>query len=362
MIVIFGGYGTFGAHAARALAAAGLAVRIAGRDGAAAERFAAGLSGSGHEGIAADADDAPSCARALAGARVAVHCAGPFAARSLALPEACLAAGVHHVDLADDRRWFQRLATLDGCFRARGLAAVAGASSLPGISGALAIAAARQLPAVERARVILFIGNRNPKGEAAVRAARGQLGQPFRAPQGDLRGLHGREAVRLPSPFGRRAVYDWESPELDLFPSLLSLRGTVSVRVKVGFEAPLATPALAALARLGPRRGGAILGALTPLFRRLSFFGHSGGCVQVDLWSREGAQAVEALGGAEDGQRMAALPAAFVAADLASGTVSSRGLTTAYEALGADGLLRRLAAAGYERVSAGPHQPIWSTA
>jgi len=359
MIVIFGGYGTFGAHAAGALAAQGLTVRIAGRDGAAAERFAAGLSGSGHQGIAADADDGPSCARALAGARVAIHCAGPFAARSLALPDACLAAGVHHVDLADDRQWFRRLAPLDAPFRARGLAAVAGASSLPGISGALAIAAARRLPAVERARVTLFIGNRSPKGKAAVRAARGQLGQPFRAPQGDLRGLHGREAVRLPSPFGRRAVYDWESPELDLFPPLL---GAGAVRVMVGFEAPLATPALAALARLGPRRGGAILAALTPLFRRLSFFGHSGGFVQVDLWSPEGAQAVEALGGATDGQRMAALPAALVAADLASGTVTSRGLMTAYEALGADGLLRRLSAAGYERVSAGPHHPIWSTA
>ena len=353
MIVVFGGYGIFGAHAARALAASGLPVRIAGRDGPAAERFAASLAGSGHEGIAADADDAISCARALAGARVAVHCAGPFAARSLALPEACLAAGVHHVDLADDRRWFQRLATLDGRFRARGLAAVAGASSLPGISGALAIAAAQRLPAVERARVTLFIGNRNPKGEAAVRAARGQLGQPFVAPQGELRGLHGREVVQLPSPFGRRAVYDWESPELDLFPPLL---GAGAVRVKVGFEAPLASLALAALARLGPRLGGPLLAGLTPLARRLSFFGHSGGCVQVELWAPGGghsAPAVEALGGAEDGQRMAALPAAFVAADLASGATGLRGLKTAYEALGADDLLERLTAAGYERISAG---------
>jgi hypothetical protein len=354
MIVVFGGYGTFGAHAARALAAAGLAVRIAGRDGPSAERFAAGLAGSGHEGIAADVDDAPSCARALAGARVAVHCAGPFAARSLALPEACLAAGVHHVDLADDRQWFRRLATLDGRFRERGLAAVAGASSLPGISGALAIAAARRLPAVERARVTLFIGNRNPKGEAAIGAARRQLGRPFPTPQGELRGLYGREVVRLPSPFGWRAVYDWESPELDLFPPLLGAR---AVRVKVGFEAPLATLALAGLARLGPRLGGPLLAGLTPLARRLSFFGHSGGCVQVELWAPGGgrsAPAVEALGGAENGQRMAALPAAFVAADLASGAIGPRGLTTAYEALGADGLLNRLAAAGYERISAGP--------
>ncbi|MFL6264192.1 MAG: saccharopine dehydrogenase NADP-binding domain-containing protein [Thermoanaerobaculia bacterium] len=348
MIVIFGGYGTFGAHVARTLAAEGLPVRIAGRDGERAARFAGGL-GPGHEGVAADANDAGSCARALAGARAAVHCAGPFSAMSLALPEACLAAGAHYVDIADDRGWLRRLAALDGRFRERGLAAVAGASSLPGISGALASIAARKLPAVERARVTLFIGNRNPKGEAAVRAAAGQLGLPFPAPQGTLRGFHGREVVDLPPPFGRRAVYDWESPELDLFPALLGAR---SVRVKVGFETRLATLSFAGLARLGPRLGRLLLAGLTPLARRLSFFGHSGGYVQVELWAPGGTRATAALGAASGAQRMAALPAAFAARDLYAGSAGRRGFATAYETLGAEALIGRLTAAGYELVSA----------
>ena len=348
MIVVFGGYGTFGAHVARALAAVGLPVRIAGWDRERASRFATGL-GPGHESVAADANDAGSCARALAGAHVAVHCAGPFSAMSLALPEACLTAGAHFVDIADDRGWFRRLAALDSRFRERGLTAVAGASSLPGISGALARIAARKLPAVEQARITLFIGNRNPKGDAAVRAAAGQLGLPFPAPQGILRGFHGREIVDLPPPFGRRAVYDWESPELDLFPALLGVR---SVRVKVGFEARLATLSFAGLARLGPRLGRTLLAGMTPLARRLSFFGHSGGHVQVDLWAPGGTRATAALGAASDGQRMAALPAAFVAQALGSGSCNPRGFATAYEALGADALIERLAAAGYELVSA----------
>jgi len=348
MIVVFGGYGTFGAHVSRTLAAEGLPVRIAGRDGEQAARFAGGL-GPGHEGVTADANDAGSCARALEGARVAVHCAGPFSATSLALPEACLAAGAHYVDIADDRGWLQRLAALDGRFRERGLAAVGGASSLPGISGALAQLAARELPDVERARITLFIGNRNPKGDAAVRAAAGQLGLPFPAPQGTLRGFHGREIVGLPPPFGRRAVYDWESPELDLFPILLGAR---SVRVKVGFEARLATLSFAGLARLGPRFGRLLLAGMTPLARRLSSFGHSGGYVQVELWAPGGARAGVALGSESGGQRMAVLPAAFVARDLYAGSASRRGFATAYEMLGADALIGRLAAAGYELVNA----------
>jgi NAD(P)-dependent dehydrogenase (short-subunit alcohol dehydrogenase family) len=343
-VTVFGGYGVFGTHVARALAAAGLPVRIAGRDAARAARAATEL-GPGHEGIAADLRDPASCARALDGARVAVCCAGPFSALPLVLPEACLAAGMHYVDIADDRAWLARLRGLGDHFRDRGLTAAGGCSSLPGISGALALLAAERLPAVERARVTLFIGNRNPKGEAAVLSAAAQLGRPFSTPQGPLVGLQDGETVTLPPPFGRRTVLDFESPELDLFPELL---GVTAVRVKVGFESRLATTSMALLSHLGPHRGTAATRVIAPLARLLSRSGHSGGFVQVELWSPDGITAVASLGGAHDGQRMAALPAAYVAQSLweKENTVT-RGTITAWEALGAHPLLDRLTAAGY---------------
>lgn len=340
--VVFGGYGVFGTHVARALAASGVRLRIAGRDAARAAAFASGL-GDGHEGVAADVQDPASCARALEGMRVAVNCAGPFSTMSLALPEACLAAGVHSVDLADDRGWFARLRGLDGRFRERGLTAACGCSTLPGISGALALAVAERLPEVRRARITLFIGNRNPKGEAAVASAAAQLGRPFQAPQGTLTGFRGREVVALPPPFGARAVYDFDSPELDLFPELI---GTREVRVKVGFESRFATATFAALSHLGPDAGLRLARASAPLARRLSGFGHSGGYVLVELFA-DGAYAAASMGAPEEGQRMAALPAAFVAQGLLDGTVTARGTVTAYEALGARELLERLVAAGF---------------
>jgi hypothetical protein len=346
MIAVFGGYGTFGAHASRALAATGRPLRVAGRDGERAQAFADAL-GDRHEGIAADASDPTSCARALAGVRVAVSCAGPFSALGTALPESCLTAGVHYVDIADDRAWHAQLRSWDRRFRERGLTAAVGCSSLPGISGALAVLAAKRLRAVEKGRITLLIGNRNPKGEAAVRSAAAQLGKIFPAPQGLLRGLAGREIVDLPPPFGARAVQDLESPELDLFPILLGAR---EVRVKVGFELRLAHNSIAALARLGPRLGGHLLRAFTPLARGLSRFGHSGGFVKVELWSADGEAASLALGGARDGQRMAALPAAFVARDLYEGSLASRGVVTAWEALGAESLIDQLVKAGYTLV------------
>ncbi|HSN88839.1 MAG TPA: hypothetical protein VL025_18890, partial [Thermoanaerobaculia bacterium] len=139
-------------------------------------------------------------------------------------------------------------------------------------------------------------------------------------------------------------VYDWNSPELDLFPALLGAR---EVRVKVGFESRLATSAFATLARLGPRLGSRLVPPLAALGRGLSRFGRSGGFVQVELFAPDGALATASLGGAEDGQRMAALPAAFVASGLLDGTVTARGVVTAYEALGAQKLIDALEAEGY---------------
>src|SRR5262249_4487876 len=138
-------------------------------------------------------------------------------------------------------------------FAARGLAAVYGCSSLPGISGALALVASEGVTsAVQRVRVTLFIGNANPKGTAAVGSLLAGLRRPIAAPQGTLLGFHDREVVPLPTPFGRRGVFNFEALEYDLLPALLA---TSAVTVKVGFELRLATYGFALLARLGCGHG-----------------------------------------------------------------------------------------------------------
>jgi hypothetical protein len=75
--------------------------------------------------------------------------------------------------------------------------------------------------------------------------------------------------------------------------------------------------------------------------------------VKVELWAPGGATASAAIGGAQDGQRMAALPATFVALGLYEGSVASRGVVTAWEALGAEVLIERLIEAGYGLAESG---------
>jgi hypothetical protein len=331
-LLVYGGYGTFGSLVAAELSARGATVTIAGRDAARAQAAGAKLGGTG---IAADVSSPDS--QLLRSHAVVVNCAGPFS--STALAEACLAAGIPHVDLADDRAYVAAVRALDERFRARRLAAAVGCSSLPALSGALALAAAGPRRPT-RVRATLFIGNRNPKGAAAIRSAVGVIGRPVAAPQGTLRGFSDGECVKLPHPFGARKVYTFDSPEYDLFPPLLGAR---EVTVKVGFESRLATGSFALLARLGGNFGDRTAALFTAL-GRLSSRGNPGGAILVELGFADGTHAEASLVSPE-GQRMAALPCALAALRLAAPDAPP-GVHTAYELLGARPLLSALEAAG----------------
>lgn len=346
-VVVFGGYGVFGSRVARELAGMGHPVTVAGRDRDRAEKEAAAL-GPGHRAVAADVTDPASCRAALAGHTVAVSCAGPFSVGSEALLQECLAGRCHYVDIAEDRGHAARVRALGRRLEEAGLTAAYGCSSLPGLSGALALLAREGGAGPPSwARAVLFIGNRNPKGRAAVRAAVGVLGRAIRAPQGTLRGFAGRELVALPPPFGRRAVYDFDGMEYDLFPELLGVAG---VTVKVGFESPMATRAFATLARLSSGYGDAAARVMSGLGRLTRGMGHAGAVVLVDLaWADGSARRASLFGD----RRMAALPAALAAEALASDDRAPRGAKTAYELLGHRKLLQAIAACGYAAVLGG---------
>jgi hypothetical protein len=344
-VLVVGGYGVFGTQVCRGLAERGVPVTVAGRDGARAEAFARTL-GPGCRGQGMDADDLASCRAALDGHDVAVGCAGPFRRDSAALLQACLEARCHYADISDDRYHAALVRSHDRRCRARGLVAAPGCSSLPGISGALALLAGEGTTSpVRRVRVTLFVGNHNPKGEATVQSVLTGLGQPIAAPQGVIYGFRDREVVPLPPPYGRRPVFNFASPDYDLLPSLL---GTHSVSVKLGFELSAATYGFALLAVLrlgyGPRTA-RLLQLPAGLLGR---FGSSGGAVMAELFLADGTQRRAALLAGQEGQRMAALPCVLAAQALHEGRFPGPGVMTAYELLGARPLVEALTAAGFE--------------
>jgi hypothetical protein len=324
---------------AREVASEGLAVTVAGRDQRQAEKLAR-ILGPACSALAADVSDAAACRRALRGQAVAVNCAGSLDRLGPGLLDACLAAGCHYADIAVERANLAQVRSRSEEFRRRGLVAAYGCSSLPAVSGALALLAheGRQDPP-ERARVTLFIGNDNPKGPAAVRSFLDILGKEIAAPQGTLWGFRQGEVVTLPAPFGRRRVYNFDSPEYDLFPSLL---GVKAVAVKVGFELRLATYAFALLARIGFRPGARSASLISWGGGALRWLGCSGGAVMAELFYADGLISRASLLARRDGQRMAILPCALVTRELTRSQSHPVGSLTAYELLGAQQLLHEM--------------------
>ncbi len=334
-VFIAGGYGVFGSQIAQELARDGHPLTIAGRDGSKAAKFAAACGGDAR-GVPLDIRNKADCRKAFAGHAVVVHCAGPFAERDTTVLESCLESRCHYVDIADDRRYVAKVRGFDDRFQQAGLAAAYGCSSLPGISGALASRLRDQSPEPPaRIRVTLFIGNKNAKGEAAVRSVFRNLEKDIRAPQGTIRAFGDPETVSLPAPWGRRSVLNFESPEYDLFPEQF---GAEAVSVKLGFELRMVHRGLALLARLPESWRWALLKPLVRTGNALRFLGSSGGAVKVEFFYKDGSVREETLFAPEKGQRMAILPAVFVVRKLLSEGVKTAGAKTSYEILGAEGL------------------------
>jgi NAD(P)-dependent dehydrogenase (short-subunit alcohol dehydrogenase family) len=349
-IAVLGGYGVFGSRVSAELARRGHRVIVAGRDVSRAFAQAQALGGGSPEAARVDVTDFESCRRVVRGAAVVAVCAGPFSALGLAAARAALAEGAHYVDIADDREYIRALRALDADFARARRCAVFGCSSLPAVSSALALTLIDAGPRPARARVTLFIGSANPKGEAAVRALIERLGRPVTTARGEQRGFGRPETVPLPAPFGPRKAYTFDGPEHDLFPSLL---GIADIDVRVGFEWEAVNAGLAVMARTGLGWGRRTAALFTRLAELAPAVGTSGGAVMVELFWPDGRREARALVAADEGQRMGALPCAAVAHALATGApVAVAGVRAPTEVLPAPALLAELQSTGLRIVEA----------
>jgi hypothetical protein len=322
----------------------GVPLTIAGRDCERATAFAREL-GANCQGIAADVTDSDSCGRALAGHRVAVHCAGPFRESDVALLDACVAAKCHYIDIADDRGYVREVRGRKDQFRQRQRSAIYGASSMPGISQALCRLLCVRFGKPRRIRVSLFIGNRNPKGLASLASCVRGLGRPISTPTGPVTGSRDRVEISLPEPFGRRATYNFSTPDFDLLPDEF---GVDQVEVKVGFESRLGSRLLALLARIGSGYGRRTARFLRALAWPMQWLGSSGGAVSAEFFLADGRTTQAALVARERGQRMAALPTALAAQALLREESPTPGAGTVSDLLGHDRFLAQIQEAGFE--------------
>jgi short subunit dehydrogenase-like uncharacterized protein len=143
VLVIYGATGYTGRLVVAEALARGLRPTLAGRSTEAVRALA---ESHGLPWRVARIDDPAGLRRAIGGAAAVLHCAGPFAHTWRAMSDACLAGGVHYLDITGEIAVFEGLARRDADARAAGVMLLPGAGFDVVPSDCLAAHLARRLP------------------------------------------------------------------------------------------------------------------------------------------------------------------------------------------------------------------------
>lgn len=220
-VAIIGGYGNFGAHVARSLASdPAIQLIIAGRSLARAEAFASALDAANP--AEAGTYDLAGPPQALAALRpqLVINMVGPYNGQSYAVAEAAIACGAHYCDIADAREFVTGIGALDDAARQAGVAVLAGASSVPGLTAAYLDEAARHMHTIRAVEYGISGAEQSNAGAGTVAAVLSFVGQKFTTLQGGrmtpVTGWSGLRRVDLPG-VGKRWFGRANAPDLDLF-------------------------------------------------------------------------------------------------------------------------------------------------
>jgi hypothetical protein len=284
-ILIIGGAGTFGARVARLLAPReDCHILIGGRDPA---RAAALLTELGDNARFQAFDRVKDVAAQLGLIQpwLVIDAAGPFQSddpRPYGVPRACIARGIHYIDLADSRRFVVDIGAMNDAARDAHVTVISGASSVPALSMAVVAELARELDDIATVDIALSASNRATAGPNVTRAILSYVGKPIAFLKSGTRrqGYGWQELVRKSfavagrTPIRHRWVGLCDVPDLDLLPRRYPTLSNVTFRA--GAELGLQNLALWLLSFAVRWRLFRDLSALSPfltglqrLFRRL---------------------------------------------------------------------------------------------
>ncbi|WP_346897683.1 SDR family NAD(P)-dependent oxidoreductase [uncultured Roseibium sp.] len=177
-VLVLGGYGGFGKRLSTRLARDGWQVLVAGRNGDKAEAFAATLANT--QALVADRNGDLSPILKQHRPDLLIDAAGPFQGSGYGVVEACIAQGVHYIDLADARDFVCGIGALNEAATRAGVTVISGGSSVPALSGAVVRRLADDLETVRSVETSLSASNRATAGASVSAAILSYLGKPVR--------------------------------------------------------------------------------------------------------------------------------------------------------------------------------------
>ncbi|MGN6209498.1 saccharopine dehydrogenase NADP-binding domain-containing protein [Asticcacaulis sp.] len=231
-ILILGGYGNFGKRIARALSRHGLPLVIAGRDLFKAEALCRELPNA--RPLRLDIHAGLSKVLAAEKPSVVVHTSGPFQGSDYAVARACIAAGIHYIDLADGRDFVGEFSQLDREAKAAGVTVISGASTVPGLSSAVVENLKSAFARMDALDFGISPGQKAERGLATTRGILSYVGKALRPFAGHPKPYGWQDSHRQTYPvMGKRWLANCDIPDLDLLPAAY---GFTSVRFGAGLE------------------------------------------------------------------------------------------------------------------------------
>lgn len=231
-ILILGGYGNFGKRIAEALTRHGLPILVAGRDLSKAEALCRKLLNA--RPLQVDIHSNLGTVLAAEKPSVVIHTCGPFQGSDYEVARACIAAGVHYIDLADGRDFVRDFSALDVEAKAAGVTLISGASTVPGLSSAVVEHLKPQFARMDTLDFGISPGQKAERGLATTRAIMSYVGKPLRPFAGHPQPYGWQDTHRQVYPvMGDRWLSTCDIPDLDLLPPIYGFR---SIRFGAGLE------------------------------------------------------------------------------------------------------------------------------
>ncbi|TQV85603.1 KR domain-containing protein [Aliikangiella coralliicola] len=294
-LVILGGYGNFGKRIAQHLCQHKTkTIYIAGRNQAKAEAACASLSElTDHQKLIplklnTEGLDFMSSLKAVS-PDILIHTAGPFQRQHYHVPQACIDADCHYIDLADDRRFVCDIGQLNQQAKDKNLLVVSGASSVPGLSSTVISQLALEYKSLETIDIAIAPGNKAERGMATLTGILSYTGHPFASfIDGQWQTIYGWMSSRqidFGESVGKRWLANVDVPDLELFPGFYA--GIKTVRFQAGLELALLHRTMEMMAWLAKKKWVKNWAPLAPLIFKISqgfnFFGSDIGGMRVQL-------------------------------------------------------------------------------
>lgn len=228
-ILILGGYGNFGKRISESLAKqSDVCIIIAGRSFEKAQYLCEKLRAEKYPAelkpIALDifSEDFPQQLKSL-NPFLVIHTSGPFQGQDYRVPQACIDAGAHYIDLADDRRFVCDIAQLDEQAKAKNILVVSGASSVPGLSSTVIDHYAHEFSRIDSIDIAIAPGNRAERGQATVKAILSYTGHRIKIFENgkwiNKYGWMSPRKIDFGNTVGKRLLANVDVPDLELFPA-----------------------------------------------------------------------------------------------------------------------------------------------